>query len=111
MVRYLTDQSPSYRVTATKDPVPRQPGVVLGYMHTSPEYWITRNPDNPRASEINVLTGYYNDHGNSGTHWWFFKYHKHYFGPISSCGGKDYSEKRRRDIQVNNATIGATGYM
>ncbi|MCJ1392727.1 hypothetical protein MMC18_005598 [Xylographa bjoerkii] len=55
----------SYRITAADDPIPRMPGAVLGYRHFSPEYWIPTHGDQPSASDIHVLEGYYNTNGNS----------------------------------------------
>ena len=89
--KFLSEQSTlSYRVTLKSDPVPRAPGIVLDYMHTSPEYWIKENPANPKPEDVWLLTGYYNSKGNSGTHDWSRKYHKLYFGTISTCAKKEH---------------------
>ncbi|MCJ1257695.1 hypothetical protein MMC24_005521 [Lignoscripta atroalba] len=85
----------SYRVTSVDDPVPRLPGVILGYMHTSPEYWISKHPDNPTAHDIHALTGYYNSKGNSGTHWWKGESHRHYFGHMTLCAPEKNKEGKR----------------
>jgi len=85
-VRFLSEQSAkSYRVTASDDPVPRVPWTNLGYMHTSPEYFIERNPDDPRPEDVTVLTGFFNSHGNSGQDSNDVNNHRHYFGRLSGC--------------------------
>lgn len=89
--RFLSEQSRlSYRITSTSDPVPRLPGVILDYMHTSPEYWITKNPTNPWPEDIWLLTGFYNSKGNTGTHGHSLKDHVHYFGHIGHCAKKKH---------------------
>ncbi|KAL8924995.1 MAG: hypothetical protein Q9172_002424 [Xanthocarpia lactea] len=87
---YITNQNKggNYRVTHKDDPVPRLPPVVLGFVHISPEYYIS-SPNNvvPTANDITQYSGSVNLMGNSGNnplktdlsaHGW-------YFGPISSC--------------------------
>ena len=89
-VEFLSQQSTkSYRVTAMQDPIPRLPMTFFGYQHTSPEYWIHSNPDNPGPDDVNVLWGYFNPNGvnnfsifSDGFH---MDYHRHYFGYISGC--------------------------
>lgn len=83
---FLTDQSPfSYRITSMSDPIPREPGHILGFSHTSPEYWIHSHPLHPGPTDIKLVTGFYNKHGNSGKHGFKVKRHKYYFGIISHC--------------------------
>ena len=87
---FLTKQSSlSFRITSMSDPVPRQPGHILGYWHTSPEYWIHNHPQNPGPDDITVITGFYNKHGNSGEHGLNVARHREYFGPITSCSTED----------------------
>ena len=84
--RYLSEQSShSYRVTSMHDLVPRVPPVHDHYWHTQPEYWIRKNPDNPRPKDITVLTGYNNEKGNRDSHSLKFEPHRHYFGLIRNC--------------------------
>ena len=65
---FLTRQSnKSYRVTSGQDYVPRLPAATFGYMHMSPEYWIEKNGVNPKPGDIDVLTGAFNNEGNSGS--------------------------------------------
>lgn len=83
---FLTNQSnKTYRITAMGDPIPRVPGPFLGYMHTSPEYWISKNPQNPKKEDVHVLTGYYNRGGNTGTTYKTFNDHRQYFGYVTKC--------------------------
>ena len=67
-------------------------------MHTSPEYWVSRDPDAPAAHDVHVLTGLYNSRGNSGTHWWKAEHHRHYFGRVSLCAPEE-EEKRRKRVE------------
>ena len=91
---FLTKQSKkSYRITATADPVPRTPPVGWGYMHTSPEYWISRNAEDPAPEDIRVLTGFYNAKGNSETEFKTMEDHRKYFGYISKCDPDAPGEK------------------
>ena len=87
---FLTMQSnKSYRITSGHDYVPRLPAATFGYMHMSPEYWIERYGVNPRPEDIDILTGAFNNKGNSGSRIWQFskKSHRQYFmDNISGCG-------------------------
>lgn len=80
----LTAQAGNYRLTHTADPVPKLPPLVMGYVHTSPEYWIIApSSSKVQPDQINVLTGLVNWHGNTGTgppslkdmpaHLWYFQ--------------------------------------
>lgn len=81
----LTAQAGNYRITHTSDPIPKLPLLEMGYVHFSPEYWIT-TPDNTevRSDDIQFLTGFVNWHGNTGTgpplptdfhaHLWYFQF-------------------------------------
>ncbi len=89
-VRFLTQQSSkSYRVTASEDPVPSVPLTSWGYQHTSPEYWIHSNPDEPGPEDVNVLGGFFNSKGVNQFEFtkdkFDMEYHRHYFGYISGC--------------------------
>ncbi|KAI4134208.1 MAG: hypothetical protein LQ347_001719 [Umbilicaria vellea] len=93
---FLTSQSDkSYRITAGNDPVARIPGVIVGYKHMSPEYWISNNPNSPGTQDFVVLAGTYNKGGNSGKHGIQVATHRHYFGPITQClSSEDEGGKR-----------------
>ena len=88
-VDFLSKQSTkSHRVTAMDDPVPRLPPILLGYKHTSPEYWIHSNPDSPGPDDVNMLEGYTNNKGVnqfSSFNGFDLVAHNHYFGYISGC--------------------------
>ena len=85
-VDFLTKQSDkSYRITATADPIPRVPGPFIHYMHTSPEYWISKNPEEPSPEDVFVVRGYFNDKGNTGTDFETFEDHRKYFGYLPKC--------------------------
>ena len=87
LARFLSNQSPlSYRVTSMHDLVPRLPPVHGHYWHTQPEYWISKDPDNPTPEDIIVLTGYNNKHGDRHSHSLKAEPHRHYFGLIRGCG-------------------------
>ncbi|KAL8844090.1 MAG: hypothetical protein Q9176_001496 [Flavoplaca citrina] len=91
---FITNQNKggNYRVTHKNDPVPRLPPVVLGFVHISPEYYIS-SPNNvqPTTNDITQYSGSVNLLGNSGNnplktdlpaHGW-------YFGPIGACNPDD----------------------
>ena len=78
------------------------PPYFTGYRHTSPEYWLRNNPDHTAAADVYILTGYYNSHGNSGTHWFKANSHRHYFGLISGCKAKS---SRNKQVRSYNSTV------
>ncbi|THC95547.1 hypothetical protein EYZ11_004972 [Aspergillus tanneri] len=81
---FITKQGKNYRFTHTVDPVPKLPPLAMGYVHVSPEYWIT-TPDNTTVEpgEVQELAGTVNFQGNTGTgiplltqfsaHHWYFE--------------------------------------
>ncbi|KAJ5932283.1 hypothetical protein N7516_006772 [Penicillium verrucosum] len=83
LAKYITAQGNNYRFTHTKDPVPKLPLLSMGYVHVSPEYWIT-SPNNATVStsDIKVIDGDVSFDGNTGTglplltdfeaHVWYF---------------------------------------
>lgn len=87
-VAFLSKQSSlSYRITSMKDPIPRLPWFYSH--HTSPEYWINENPENPGTHNIITVTGYKSHSGNAGTHGYDFDEHGRYFMPkIALCRPK-----------------------
>ncbi|KAJ5279381.1 hypothetical protein N7478_004753 [Penicillium angulare] len=84
LAKFITAQENNYRFTHTNDPVPKLPLLAMGYVHISPEYYITA-PNNATvsASEVQVLQGEVNWDGNTGTgipsigafaaHHWYFE--------------------------------------
>ncbi|KAL8971079.1 MAG: hypothetical protein Q9183_001227, partial [Haloplaca sp. 2 TL-2023] len=66
---YITNQKAggNYRVTHKDDPVPRLPPVFLGFVHISPEYYISSPNDVvPTANDITKYNGAINLFGNTG---------------------------------------------
>lgn len=81
---YITAQGNNYRFTHTNDPVPKLPLLAMGYVHVSPEYWITSgNNVTVSTSDVQKLEGTVNLNGNTGTgvplisdfaaHHWYFE--------------------------------------
>ncbi|KAJ5246253.1 mono and diacylglycerol lipase precursor [Penicillium chermesinum] len=85
LAKVITAQGKNYRFTHTKDPVPKLPLLSMGYVHVSPEYWITSgNNVTVTTADVKVLDGEVNFDGNTGTgfpslsdfddhHWYFEK--------------------------------------
>jgi hypothetical protein len=83
LAKFITDQGNNYRFTHRDDPVPKLPLLAMGYVHVSPEYYITA-ADNATVTEkdVSVLDGDVNFKGNTGTglpdvlafhsHVWYF---------------------------------------
>ena len=96
---YITNQNAggNYRVTHKDDPVPRLPPVFLGFVHISPEYYIsTPNDVVPTANDITKYNGAINLFGNTGNnplktdlsaHGW-------YFNEVGACGDGDFEFKK-----------------
>ncbi|KAH6671205.1 lipase [Halenospora varia] len=75
-------------VTHTDDFVPRYPGKLLGYRHTSPEFWLSTGDDtttNYAISDIKVCQGISNTDCNDGTSSLSTTPHSYYFQDISAC--------------------------
>ena len=98
---YITNQNKggNFRVTHGADPVPRLPPLLLGFVHISPEYWITA-PTNvvPTPADITRFDGSINLRGNSGQTRFDTEAHGWYFGDVSSCYPEDLTEFRKRDL-------------
>lgn len=97
-VLYLTAQSNlSYRITNRKDPVPRLPPFILGYLNTSPEYYINHHSSNPGTSDFKVIESYLRG-GNSGTGDFLFGQEKHFsyfMKDIAKCSAKEKDSSHR----------------
>ncbi|KAL8700158.1 MAG: hypothetical protein Q9201_005602 [Fulgogasparrea decipioides] len=87
---FITNQNKggNYRVTHKNDPVPRLPPLPLGFVHISPEYYIS-TPNNvvPTANDITKYTGSVNLLGNSGNNPLEIDLNAHgwYFGAVGAC--------------------------
>jgi len=95
---YISTQAGgNYRVTHYNDPVPRVPLLTMGYVHTSPEYYIsTKNKVDVKASDFQVISGSVNlFKGNAAWLLTDVEAHRWYFTRMYDCGGG----KRRRDVE------------
>lgn len=99
-VQFVTAQAGAeYRATHYDDPVPRLPPIVLGYFHTSPEYWLEAGPATNIAytiSEIDICTGYANTSCNAGTGGFDGDAHEYYFQYVSCDLATDNGVDLRR---------------
>ncbi|CAI7578791.1 unnamed protein product [Penicillium manginii] len=91
LAKYISAQPNNYRFTHIDDPVPKLPLIAMGYVHVSPEYYITA-PNNATvsASEVQVLKGDINWEGNTGTgvpSLTAFDAHHWYFNEADGCLG------------------------
>ncbi|KAK2046309.1 lipase [Colletotrichum somersetense] len=86
---FVTAQSGAeYRLTHVDDPIPRQPPLLFGYRHTSPEYWLsTGNATtiNYSLDEIKVCEGDSNTHCNAGTTGLDTEAHVYYLRALGAC--------------------------
>jgi alpha-beta hydrolase superfamily lysophospholipase len=91
LASYITAQSGNYRFTHTNDPVPKLPLLTMGYVHISPEYYITApNNSTVSANQVQVLEGEINWNGNTGTGMpspTEFPAHHWYFEEADACKG------------------------
>jgi len=88
---FATNNGTIYRVTHLNDPVPRLPPIATGYVHISPEFWISEGDTDIPASAIDgPLAGAINLNGNTGDDILSFNVSAHlaYILPngISNCG-------------------------
>lgn len=93
LAQFITNQGNNYRFTHTNDPVCKVPTLEMGYVHVSPEYWITapNNDTHVTTKQVEVLPGLVNYNGNTGTgpplltdfpaHHWYFEHADACIGP------------------------------
>jgi len=101
---YVTAQAGSeFRVTHLADPVPKLPPILLGFRHTSPEYWLSTGnatTNEYTVSDIKVCEGTANVRCNAGTLGFEVEAHVNYLGPISTCSADPI--QFRRDLEMEN---------
>lgn len=102
-VEFVTAQTGAeYRATHYDDPVPRLPPIVIGYFHTSPEYWLAAGPatnTNYSISDIDICVGYANTSCNAGTTGLDGNAHEYYF-QYMSCSTADNGIDLRRGLDT-----------
>ncbi|KAI1376491.1 alpha/beta-hydrolase [Hypoxylon crocopeplum] len=94
------------RVTHLDDPVPRLPPILIGYRHTSPEFWLSDGESNTTAytaADVKVCDGFANTDCNGGTDGLDADAHVFYFEHISGCSPEGISFKKR-DVTRHMAT-------
>ena len=85
---WLSAQSDlSWRITNEDDLVPRLPPRALGYHHVLPEFWISRNGDDPASGDFEWANREDSSWGNEGQIIPKRSAHHHYFGRIGACSG------------------------
>ncbi|ORY56645.1 Alpha/Beta hydrolase protein [Pseudomassariella vexata] len=88
---FVTTQAGThYRVTHLADPGPRYPTHILGYRHTSPEYWLSTGEAKTvdySVGDVVVCEGTYNDDCNGGTEIGAWTPHGYYFTKVGACKG------------------------
>lgn len=96
---YITDQGDNFRLTHKKDPVPKLPPVLLGFVHVSPEYYIDVDTNEEVTTDdiSGPLEGSVNWKGNTGNLLVDFDAHGWYFNNVSSCR-PDVFEFRKREV-------------
>lgn len=83
---FISGQGGNYRVTHTNDIVPTVPGVIMGFVHVSPEYYIAKGNNQPVfGKDITVHEGNKNVDGNAGHMFHAVGPHMWYFNQISAC--------------------------
>jgi Lipase (class 3) len=84
----------NFRVTHTDDIVPKLPGLLIGYRHFSPEYFITSGNNVPVTTrDITVITGTPWYAGNQGTLTSSTEAHSWYFNRIAACAPEGFEFK------------------
>lgn len=114
--QFVTAQAGAeYRATHFDDPVPRLPPIVIGYFHTSPEYWLEAGPATNidyTISEIATCVGYANTSCNAGTTGLDGNAHEYYF-QYMSCNideSNGITLRARDDISDEELAAKLTNY-
>lgn len=106
---FVTNQSGgNYRVTHANDIVPKLPGLLFGYRHVSPEYWITSATNVAvTAADVQVSTGTLNLNGNGGTVESSLDDHGWYFNAISACAPEGFELRRKdgSDVEIGYSSV------
>ncbi|KAF1934258.1 alpha/beta-hydrolase [Didymella exigua CBS 183.55] len=96
---YISNQKGgNYRVTHWNDPVPRVPLLVMGYVHTSPEYYINKkNKAAITESDFQVIEGSVNlFKGNAAWLLTDIEAHRWYFTQMYTCA----DSKQKREVEA-----------
>lgn len=98
-----------YRATHYDDPVPRLPPIILGYYHTSAEYWLASGPAdniNYTLGDIAVCTGYANTTCNAGSFGLDVDAHSYYFQYLDCniTASHESTLRRRRSNSSSDVT-------
>lgn len=84
----------NYRVTHTDDIVPKLPGILFGYRHVGPEYFITSGNNVPVTTrDITVIPGQPLIAGNQATLTSSIDAHGWYFNAIAACSPEGFEFK------------------
>ncbi|RWA03406.1 hypothetical protein EKO27_g11698, partial [Xylaria grammica] len=98
---FVSDQAGvEYRVTHLDDPVPRLPPIILGYAHTTPEYWLSNGDafkTDYTTADIKVCEGVRALGCNAVTLGINILSHLYYLSPISGCSPIEIVFKKRQD--------------
>ncbi|KAM0335621.1 hypothetical protein ACHAQA_000670 [Verticillium albo-atrum] len=85
-----------YRLTHGADPVPRLPPIILGYRHTSVEYWLQGKSSDfvdYTVGDIRVCEGGANIHCNGGSFGLDIEAHTYYLQDTSACNPKSITRQ------------------
>ncbi|EMD89931.1 hypothetical protein COCHEDRAFT_62145, partial [Bipolaris maydis C5] len=87
---YITKQAGgNYRITHWNDPVPKLPLLTMGYVHTSPEYYINKpNGQAVAAADVQVYDGAVSFRGNGRWLSMDVEAHMWYFTSVKMCDAK-----------------------
>lgn len=106
---YVTAQAGSeFRVTHLDDPVPRLPPILLGFRHTSPEYWLSTGnatTEDYTVADIKVCEGIANVNCNAGTSGFDVTAHINYLGPIQLCAADPLLFRRDLEMETKYANL------